>query len=211
MARPGFFREIAVWLSKREEEWPLISGDRQAALHVLGQWIRTTLESGRRTQLVFICTHNSRRSQLAQILAHSAARLYGVPEIETFSGGTEVTAFSPRAVAALRRAGFTIEVTPAGKNPRYAVSFGPVAEATVCFSKTYDQPPNPSSGFCAVMTCSAADSACPIVLGASERINIRYDDPKAFDDTDQETTMYDERCRQIAREMLYLFSLVTAG
>ena len=59
------------------------------------------------------------------------------------------------------------------------------------------------------MTCSDADEACPIVFGAAERITIRYNDPKAFDDTEQETEKYDERCRQIAREMLFAFSQIT--
>jgi hypothetical protein len=58
------------------------------------------------------------------------------------------------------------------------------------------------------MTCSAADKACPIVFGADARIAIPFDDPKAFDGTDQEAAKYDERCRQIAREMLYVFSRV---
>ena len=49
-----------------------------------------------------------------------------------------------------------------------------------------------------------------MVLGAAERIAITYEDPKAFDGTDREAEAYDERCRQIAREMLYVFSLVGA-
>jgi hypothetical protein len=35
---------------------------------------------------------------------------------------------------------------------------------------------------------------------------VNYDDPKDFDGTLQEEAKYDERTRQIAREMLYLFS-----
>ena len=72
-----------------------------------------------------------------------------------------------------------------------------------CFSRIYHQPPNPTDRFCAVMTCSAADAGCPVVFGASERIAIRYDDPKEHDGTALEEQQYDERCRQIAREMLF--------
>ena len=61
---------------------------------------------------------------------------------------------------------------------------------------------------CAVMTCSDADEACPIVQGADARFAIPYEDPKAFDGTREEAWAYDERCRQIAREMLYVFSKV---
>mgnify|MGYP000733479600 CR=1 FL=1 len=62
-----------------------------------------------RIALNFICTHNSRRSHLAQIWAATAAYYYAIPNIQTFSGGTEATAFNPRAVAAMERAGFKIE------------------------------------------------------------------------------------------------------
>ena len=111
-------------------------------------------------------------------------------------------------VAAVERAGFAVEKTTEGDNPIYAVSFVDDVEPMQCFSKVYDQEPNPREGFAAVMTCSAADAACPTVFGAAERFAIPFDDPKAFDGTDRESAKYDERCRQIAREMLYVFSQV---
>jgi hypothetical protein len=58
------------------------------------------------------------------------------------------------------------------------------------------------------MTCSQADAACPTVAGISFRVAIPYEDPKAFDGTMQEAQKYDERCRQISREMLWAFSLL---
>jgi arsenate reductase (thioredoxin) len=48
---------------------------------------------------------------------------------------------------------------------------------------------------------------CPIVRGASHRVSIPYKDPKVADDTPTESAAYDERCAQIAREMLFAFSL----
>ena len=62
------------------------------------------VDDGRPAGLIFICTHNSRRSQLAQVWAGTAARVFGIAGVETFSGGTEVTAFNPRAIAAAERA-----------------------------------------------------------------------------------------------------------
>jgi len=58
------------------------------------------------------------------------------------------------------------------------------------------------------MVCSQADEACPFVSGAEKRVSIPYEDPKAFDGTPQETEKYHTCCRQIAREMLYLFTRV---
>ena len=61
----------------------------------------------------------------------------------------------------------------------------------------------------AVMTCSDADEACPVVFGAEDRFSVPYNDPKEFDNTEFEEVNYDERCRQIAREMLYIFAIAT--
>ena len=49
---------------------------------------------------------------MAAIWARVAAYRAGFTEVETYSGGTEITAFNPRAVAALRRAGFRVEGDP---------------------------------------------------------------------------------------------------
>ena len=157
--------------------------------------------------LNFICTHNSRRSQMGQLWAAAAAAHFGVEGVKTFSGGTEATTFNPRAVAAIERAGFRAN-NPGGDNPHYLVTYADGAPAIECFSKTYDDPFNPHEGFAAIMTCSEADEACPVVQGAALRIPLRYEDPKSSDGTPEEAAAYDERCLQIATEMLYLFSRV---
>ena len=58
------------------------------------------------------------------------------------------------------------------------------------------------------MTCSQADDACPLVSGCDLRVAIRYDDPKAADDTPEEAARYTERSRQICREMMFLMKSV---
>jgi len=65
---------------------------------------------------------------------------------------------------------------------------------------------NPTLCFRAVMTCDEADEACPIVTVGSARISLPYEDPKNADGTPLEALKYDERCRQIATEMLWLCS-----
>ena len=157
--------------------------------------------------LTFICTHNSRRSHFGQVWAAVAAAWYGVEGMKTFSGGTEATAFNPRAVAALDRAGFQVE-NPGGSNPVYRVAFSADEPSLECFSKTFDDPANPSSDFVAVMTCSDADENCPFIPGANFRIPLTYQDPKEADGTMEEVARYDERCRQIATEMFFLFSQI---
>ena len=187
-----------------------IDEERQMLLERISDFVVSKLADDQPARLVFICTHNSRRSQFCQFWAWLAAHHFAISTVETYSGGTETTAFNSKAVAALRRAGFDIEFFSDGKNPVYEVRFGPGTGPIQAFSKVYDAAPNPKDGFAAIMTCSSADAACPTVAGADQRIAIPYDDPKEADGTEQEAEIYDERCRQIAREMLYVFSSVAA-
>jgi arsenate reductase len=180
---------------------------RKRALDDVAAFVSSKIHAGEDALLNFICTHNSRRSQMAQLWAAASAAQFGIEGVRTYSGGTETTAFDHRAVAALERAGFVVQ-NPGGVNPRYRVSYDPDRPAIECFSKPYDDPANPTVGFAAIVTCAEADQACPVVTGAALRAPIRYEDPKAADGTEQEAAAYDARCLQIATEMLYLFSRV---
>lgn len=182
-----------------------VPAPRRARLDELAAFVRDRRDAGDVAALTFICTHNSRRSHMAQLWAAAAAARCDLDRVRTYSGGTEATAFNPRAVAALRRAGFDID-DPAGDNPHYRVVFSPDAPPLECFSKRYDHPANPRRGFAAVMTCSDADAACPVISGAALRVSIPWQDPKSADDTPDETAAYDARCRQIAAEMMLLFT-----
>lgn len=156
-------------------------------------------------ELNFICTHNSRRSQLAQIWAKVAADVFAV-DVKSFSGGTEVTSLNERIVASLRRFGFHVDKQGAS-NPKYLINYGS-EESVVAFSKMFDDPFNPVAGFTAVMTCSHADETCPFISGAKERISLTYEDPKVFDGSVEEARKYDEHSAQIGREMFYAFSQI---
>ncbi|MBK6947106.1 MAG: protein-tyrosine-phosphatase [Haliscomenobacter sp.] len=187
-----------------------ITPERKQALSQIARFVEEQKKAENPVNLTFICTHNSRRSHMSQIWASVAVFCYGIDGVEMYSGGTEATAFNPRAVAAMDRAGFRIQ-NPGGENPHYLVVYSDQSAALECFSKTYDDPFNPKQHFAAVMTCSEADKNCPLVAGASDRISIPYEDPKEADGTPEETARYDERCAQIAAEMFYVFSQVNTG
>jgi len=199
--------ELEAYAVERLTEGEGISSQRKRDLEVLADWVAERVRAGQPAKLVFICTHNSRRSHMAQLWAQLAARLFAVPGVETYSGGTEATAFNCRAVAALNRTGFLVEPFSDGANPVYEVSFEPGMEPLQAFSKVYTDPSNPTEGYAAVMTCAAADAGCPVVFGAERRISVPYEDPGDHDGTEGEAAAYDERCRQIAQEMLYVFSV----
>lgn len=155
-----------------------IAPERKQRLQEIAQFVEDQQAEGLPVNLTFICTHNSRRSHMSQIWAAVAAFCYGVDGVVAFSGGTEATAFNPRAVAAMERAGFHVQ-NPGGENPHYLVSFSEKSPALECFSKTFDDPFNPKQHFAAVMTCSEADKNCPLVPGASGRISIPIRIPKS--------------------------------
>lgn len=198
---------LAKYLADRSAEFDAIPDERKEELTALGQFIQAARDTGE-AKLTFICTHNSRRSHFGQVWAQVAAHHYGLDSlVSTFSGGTEATAFNPRAVAALRRAGLDVHPSLIDENTRYAVHYAEDRDPMVCFSKVYDDAEvNPTSGFAAVMTCSQADKGCPLVYGSAARFSTPYIDPKVSDDTPDEQAVYDERCAQIAREMLFVMA-----
>jgi protein-tyrosine-phosphatase len=200
---------LAKYAAARHAEFDEIPAERQRELKELAAYIQSKVDANAPVRLTFICTHNSRRSHIAQLWAAVAAERFHISGIETFSGGTEATAFNPRAAASLERAGFDIErgVVDAA-NPRYLVSYAADRQPLECYSKVYTERPNPQGDYVAVMVCSQADEACPVVAGAVIRFAIPYDDPKAADGSPSEAAAYDERCAQIAREMLFAFSQV---
>lgn len=197
------YQNLKCYIATVRKELSEISGKRKAILQEIAEYIRTQ----KKPKLTFICTHNSRRSLFCQIWSATFAHHFGLKELELYSGGTRATAFNPRAVAAVVRAGFKVK-NPGGENPRYRVFFGDHTVPIICFSKTFDDPYNPRRNFAAIMTCSEADRSCPAVPGADRRFSIPYADPKASDGTLREEQTYDERCRQIATEMFYLSNKV---
>ena len=76
------------------------------------------------------------------------------------------------------------------------------------FSKVFDDSENQKGRYAAIMTCSHADDNCPFIPDAEVRLPIRYEDPKAFDDTAKEAEMYDTRSKQIATEQFYALSKI---
>jgi protein-tyrosine phosphatase/arsenate reductase len=199
---------IKTFCDNLTKEFETIPDNRKEILAKITEYIATKMKENKPINLVYICTHNSRRSHFGQVWAHVAASYYGIKNVSTFSGGTEATAFNSNAINSLKRIGFNIKAIDTDKNTTYRVFHDDKESPSVCFSKTYDAATNPQKEFAAIMTCSDAEENCPFIPGVELRIATTYDDPKAFDNTPQQDAKYDERCKQIALETLYAFSLV---
>ena len=200
------FKSIKTYCDNLITEFDKIPIERKEVLEKITQYIAKKNLLDKSVNLVYICTHNSRRSHFGQIWAKVASEYYKIKNVHTFSGGTEATAFNSNAIDALKRVGFVITSETSKKNPVYLVSFDEVENPIECFSKVYDDSKNPQKEFVAIMTCSDAEENCPFILGVELRIGTTYDDPKAFDNTPMQNAKYDERCKQIALETLYVFS-----
>jgi len=187
-----------------------IAKERQELLQSCATLIADVLVKKGSANLLFVCTHNSRRSMMAQVLAATYVAERGLKNIHCFSGGTESTAFNIRAVAALDRAGFVVETEDANHdNPHYLVML-PGDERLICFSKTYNDPINPKENLLAIMVCDDAAEACPNVPGALARFSITYTDPKRYDDQEEESHQYDYTCQLIGAEMAFMVNQVAA-
>ena len=190
------------------EEEIRIHASRHPVLDSLAEAIRSEQKTREPVRLNFICTHNSRRSQMAQIWAHTAATAFQIPHIETYSGGTEATAFHPNAVRAMRTLGFRISPSDQQTdkdNPRFEISVGTGLPTLICYSKRFVQAVPSDKPFIAVMTCSDADQNCPLVPGAKSRIPLTFKDPKAFDGTEGEQKAYLNTAVEIGREVIRVF------
>ncbi len=139
-----------------------------------------------RQRVLFLCTHNSARSQMAEgLLRHLSGDRFAA-----FSAGTEATRVRPLAIRAMAELGIDISGQQSKTLERY------LPEA-----------------FDAVITvCDAANEACPVFPGAGRRLHWSFDDPSRAAGTEEEQLATYRRVRdeiraRIERQLLAAPSL----
>ena len=137
----GLLPSLRPYVDEVAGDLDAVPAERKVVLDEIAGTIATRLKEGGEANLTFICTHNSRRSHLAQIWAQVAARYYGLEGVKTFSGGTEATACNIRTVRALRRAGFSVVDSTGGENPVYLVQYAEGAPPM----RASSSPPTPAA------------------------------------------------------------------
>jgi arsenate reductase len=111
-------------------------------------------------RVLFLCTHNSARSQMAEGLL----RELGGGRYEVFSAGTVATQVRPEAITVMREMGIDIS----GQMSKTLAQF---------LGEPFD----------AVITvCDDANDACPFFPGSKERRHWSIDDPSLVQGTDAE-------------------------
>ncbi len=185
-----------------------LSEERKDLLFSIADKIIEELEDRDKVNLNFICTHNSRRSQMAQVWSFFASDYFNLDNIYHFSGGTETTAFHRNTVKCLQKNGFIFNVDDfSHQNPRYLISFPGTKKSVLGFSKPYDDNNN-NYPYLAITTCDSVDENCPFIPDAIQRFHLPYIDPKIADNTDNQNEKYMETSKQIAGEMHFIFEEV---
>ncbi|WBX74248.1 hypothetical protein PG913_03275 [Tenacibaculum pacificus] len=186
----------------------IISDTRKELLTNIANLIISEYKERERINLNFICTHNSRRSQFAQVWSFFAIEYFNLKNIFAYSGGTEVTAFHRNTVKSLQKTGFEFNIKDfSHQNPHYVISFKGSKNNILGFSKIYDDPNN-AYPYIAITTCDSADENCPFIPDAISRFHLPYSDPKSTDNTDLVTEGYLKTSKQIAGEIFFIFNMI---
>lgn len=182
-----------------------IDENRKQLLKSIAIYIAKQVTANKKVNLNYICTHNSRRSQLTQVWSSYATNYYKFSDINSFSGGTVATAFYRNTVKTLQEVGFTFQIIEfSHQNPVYAINYKNGINPIVGFSKLYDDEYN-KKPFIAITTCSNAAENCPFITDAIECFHLPFNDPKTFDNTLYQSEKYLEINQQIAGEIHFIF------
>ena len=132
-------------------------------------------------RVLFLCTHNSARSQMAEGLL----RAWGGERYEAHSAGVQATVVRPLAIQVMREIGIDIGGQTSKRLDTY-------------IGEPFDY---------AVTVCDEATEACPVFPGAARNLHWSFDDPSAATGTEaRQVALYrrvrDEIGARIRSELL---------
>src|SRR4051812_33397009 len=102
------YSNIQDYIQEAIQSFDSIPEERKITLKKVSQYIEKKINASEPIELIYVCTHNSRRSHFGQIWGKVASVYYGFQNVNTYSAGTEATAFNPNAIKAMQQAGFEI-------------------------------------------------------------------------------------------------------
>lgn len=137
--------------------------------------------TGKPMRVLFLCTHNSARSQMAEGLLRSL----GGPDVMAFSAGAEATLVRPEAIGVMREIGIDISGHESKSLDRYV-------------DNSFDE---------VITVCDAANDACPVFPAARSRRHWSIADPARVLGSEAERLaafrrVRDELARRIEPELL---------
>ena len=134
-----------------------------------------------RQPVIFVCTHNSARSQMAE----GMLRTWGGDRFQAFSAGTEATGVRPEAIAVMEEIGIDISGH---------------------LSKTLE--PFLGEAFSWLITvCDQAKESCPTIPGVAQQAHWSIDDPSAVEGDEEARLAAFREARDILRDRIHIFIL----
>jgi len=134
-----------------------------------------------RQRVIFVCTHNSARSQMAE----GMLRAWGGDRFESFSAGTEATSVRPEAITVMHEIGIDI----AGHT-----------------SKTLE--PFMGEPFSWLITvCDQAKESCPVIPGVAQQAHWSIDDPSGVEGDETARLEAFREARDRLRDRIHMFIL----
>jgi len=188
------------------KEFRNISEERRYRLNEIANYVRQQKQQDQLAQLLFISTNQSTIGQMAQVWAETAAFYYGLKNVKTYSGGLSPKLVSEKIIHAMERAGYIVYKTELPGGMVYKVKYSYNLRPIIVFPKKIGHKKNPASQFMAIFVEPNAEANLYEINGAQRRLSIYYEDPQGYDGTPEEEKIYNDRCRQIALEMFYVFS-----
>ncbi|MDO6803418.1 hypothetical protein Q4595_13255 [Wenyingzhuangia sp. 1_MG-2023] len=181
---------------------------REILIQNIANKIAETINKTGIVNINFICTHNSRRSQLTQLWAYYAMEHYHIHTGYSFSSGIETTSFHNNTIKALEACGFKFSLEEfSHKNSKYIINYFGSQKEVLGFSKLIEHPIN-ETPFIAITTCDHAEQNCPLILEASSRFHLPYTDPKTEENSTNKSETYLNTSKLIAGEMGIIFKKV---
>jgi arsenate reductase (thioredoxin) len=138
----------------------------------------------RPVRVLFVCTHNSARSQMAE----GMVRAWGGGLFEAFSAGTEASAVRPEAIAVMREIGIDLS----GHTSKTILPFLGEEFAWV------------------ITVCDQAKESCPAIPGAAQQAHWSIDDPSEIEGSEKERLHAFRTARDTLRDRVHMF-LLAAG
>jgi len=124
-------------------------------------------------RVLFLCTHNSARSQMAEGLL----RYLGGSRFEAFSAGTEATHIRHLAIRVMRESGIDISSQESKTLDRY-------------LNEPFDE---------VITVCDSAAEACPVFPGAKKRRHWSFPDPSQATGSEEEQLAFYRGVRDAIR------------
>jgi protein-tyrosine-phosphatase len=141
-----------------------------------------TMAGKPKVRVLFLCTHNSARSQMAEAILRHVSK----GQIEVFSAGTEPSEIHPMAIIAMRERGIKID----GQRSKHLSEF---------LGQHFDY---------IVTVCDIAREACPVFPDDPEQVHWSFADPSAVTDRDARVRGFERTATELTTRINYLLLVI---